>query len=84
MPWPATSHHEERARDLSNALELIEAPARQAATLRVVEHRPWPLFSLAGEHPGIWLFSLDASSRLAVEAGRRLYQNPLRISRSCE
>src|SRR2546423_5541719 len=26
--------------------------------------------------PGIWFFSLDASSRVAVEAGRRLYRLP--------
>lgn len=29
-----------------------------------------------GERPGIWFFSLDASSRLAVEAARRLYRLP--------
>jgi uncharacterized protein YqjF (DUF2071 family) len=28
------------------------------------------------EKPGIWFFSLDASSRLAVEAARRLYRLP--------
>jgi uncharacterized protein YqjF (DUF2071 family) len=28
------------------------------------------------ERPGIWFFSLDASSRLAVEAARRLYRLP--------
>lgn len=32
--------------------------------------------SHAGERPGIWFFSLDASSRLAVEAARRLYKLP--------
>jgi hypothetical protein len=133
--------------------ELLQAPARQAATLREVEHRPWPLpsgswlmaqtweellfahwrmpidrlrahlppelevdtfegeaflgitpfrvtnvrlrglpalprvssflelncrtyVSHGGEKPGIWFFSLDASSRLAVEAARRLYRLP--------
>jgi uncharacterized protein len=133
--------------------ELVEAPARQGATLRVTEHRPWPLpagswllaqtweqllfahwrvpverlrehlppeltvdthdgeawlgvtpfrvanlrfrglpplpylssflelncrtyVSHGGERPGIWFFSLDASSRLAVEAARRLYKLP--------
>jgi hypothetical protein len=30
----------------------------------------------AGERPGIWFFSLDASSRLAVEAARRNYKLP--------
>ena len=30
----------------------------------------------AGEKPGIWFFSLDASSRLAVEAARRTYRLP--------
>ena len=29
-----------------------------------------------GEKPGIWFFSLDASSRLGVEGGRRLYRLP--------
>lgn len=29
-----------------------------------------------GDRPGIWFFSLDASSRLAVEAARRLYRLP--------
>lgn len=29
-----------------------------------------------GDRPGIWFFSLDASSRLAVEAARRLYKLP--------
>jgi uncharacterized protein len=29
-----------------------------------------------GEKPGIWFFSLDASSRLAVEAARRTYRLP--------
>jgi uncharacterized protein len=29
-----------------------------------------------GEKPGIWFFSLDASSRFAVEAARRLYRLP--------
>jgi uncharacterized protein YqjF (DUF2071 family) len=28
------------------------------------------------DKPGIWFFSLDASSRLAVEAARRLYRLP--------
>ena len=32
--------------------------------------------SHAGEKPGIWFFSLDASSRLAVEAARRGYRLP--------
>jgi uncharacterized protein len=32
--------------------------------------------SCRGEKPGIWFFSLDASSRLAVEAARRLYKLP--------
>jgi uncharacterized protein len=30
----------------------------------------------AGEKPGIWFFSLDASSRLAVQAARRAYRLP--------
>jgi uncharacterized protein YqjF (DUF2071 family) len=30
----------------------------------------------AGGRPGIWFFSLDASSRLAVEAARRTYKLP--------
>jgi uncharacterized protein len=30
----------------------------------------------AGDKPGIWFFSLDASSRLAVEAARRTYRLP--------
>ena len=30
----------------------------------------------AGGKPGIWFFSLDAASRLAVEAARRLYRLP--------
>jgi hypothetical protein len=29
-----------------------------------------------GERPGVWFFSLDASSRLAVAAARRLYKLP--------
>lgn len=29
-----------------------------------------------GEKPGIWFFSLDASSRFAVEGARRLYKLP--------
>jgi uncharacterized protein YqjF (DUF2071 family) len=32
--------------------------------------------SHGGEKPGIWFFSLDASSRLGVEGGRRLYRLP--------
>lgn len=32
--------------------------------------------SHGGEKPGIWFFSLDASSRLAVEAARRTYRLP--------
>jgi uncharacterized protein YqjF (DUF2071 family) len=32
--------------------------------------------SAGGEKPGIWFFSLDASSRLAVEAARRTYKLP--------
>jgi len=137
---------------------VVEAPARQAATLDITEHRPWPLpssrwllaqtweqllfahwrvpverlrahlpaellqaglevdthegeawlgvtpfrttnlrfrgtpalprvssflelncrtyVSHGGKKPGIWFFSLDASSRLAVEAARRLYKLP--------
>ena len=31
-----------------------------------------------GDRPGIWFFSLDASSRLAVEAARRSYRLPYR------
>lgn len=134
-------------------LDFLEAPSRQAATLREVDHRPWPLaaggwaqaqtwedllfahwtvpvealrahlpdelevdtfdgeaylgltpfrvtnlrlrglpplplfssflelncrtcVSEGGEKPGIWFFSLDASSRLAVEGARRLYELP--------
>ena len=30
----------------------------------------------AGGKPGVWFFSLDASSRLAVEVGRRAYELP--------
>src|SRR4051794_10324633 len=30
----------------------------------------------AGDRPGIWFFSLDAASRLAVEAARRVYKLP--------
>jgi uncharacterized protein len=136
-----------------DAKELLNAPARQAATLQVTEHRPWPLpdrpwvmaqtwesllfahwqvpierlrphlpselevdtyegnaylgvtpfrvtnlrprglpplprvssflelncrtyVSYAGERPGIWFFSLDASSRFAVAAARRTYKLP--------
>ena len=29
-----------------------------------------------GDRPGIWFFSLDASSQVAVEAARRLYRLP--------
>ena len=138
---------------MDGLLDLVEAPARQGATLRVTDHRPWPLpagswvmaqtweqllfahwrvaiealrehlppelevdthdgeawlgvtpflvtnlrlrglppvpflssflelncrtyVSHGGEKPGIWFFSLDASSRLAVEAARRLYKLP--------
>ena len=132
--------------------DLLEAPSRQAATLDVVDHRPWPLprrswiqgqtwdhllfahwrvpeamlrehvpdelpldsfdgscwlgitpfrvnglrlratFPVPGlssflelnvrtyvtydDKPGIWFFSLDAESRLAVEAARRTYALP--------
>ena len=31
---------------------------------------------LAGDRPGIWFFSLDAASRLAVEVARRTYRLP--------
>ena len=34
------------------------------------------LVNAGGEKPGVWFFSLDASSRLAVEAARRLYELP--------
>jgi uncharacterized protein YqjF (DUF2071 family) len=138
---------------MDGLLDLVEAPARQGATLRVTDHRPWPLpagawvmaqtweqllfahwrvpiealrehlppelevdthdgeawlgvtpflvtnlrlrglppvpflssflelncrtyVSHGGDKPGIWFFSLDASSRLAVEAARRLYKLP--------
>jgi len=33
------------------------------------------------DRPGIWFFSLDASSRLAVEAARRTYRLPYRLAR---
>jgi uncharacterized protein len=133
--------------------ELLHAPSRQAATLEVTEHRPWPLpggswllaqtwesllfahwqvplellrphvpdeleldtyegdtylavvpFRLTnlrlrglpplpgvssflelncrtyvthgGQRPGVWFFSLDASSRLAVATARRTYKLP--------
>jgi uncharacterized protein YqjF (DUF2071 family) len=138
-------------------LSLLEAPARQAATLNETEHRPWPLpknrwiqaqtweellfahwqvdvhavraelppvlevdtfegraylgvtpFRVANLRPrgvppvpllssflelncrtyvsyngkpGIWFFSLDASSRLAVEAAKRLYKLPYHLAR---
>jgi uncharacterized protein YqjF (DUF2071 family) len=35
----------------------------------------------AEEKPGIWFFSLDASSRLAVEAARRTYRLPYFVAR---
>ncbi len=133
-------------------LDLVEAPARQSASLEATEHRPWPLpggswimgqtweellfahwrapadalrahlpdsleldlyqdeawlgvtpfrvtglrarglpplpfvssflelntrtYVTAGGKPGIWFFSLDASSELAVEAARRGYKLP--------
>jgi uncharacterized protein YqjF (DUF2071 family) len=134
-------------------VSFLDAPARQAATLRETGHRPWPLpeggwaqaqtweqllfahwpvplealrahvpagldldtyegraylgltpfkvtnlrlrglppvpvfssflelncrtyVSQGGEKPGIWFFSLDASSRFAVEGARRLYKLP--------
>jgi uncharacterized protein YqjF (DUF2071 family) len=31
-----------------------------------------------GDRPGIWFFSLDASSRVAVETARRIYRLPYR------
>jgi uncharacterized protein YqjF (DUF2071 family) len=34
-----------------------------------------------GDRPGIWFFSLDASSRLAVETARRTYKLPYRNAR---
>ena len=34
-----------------------------------------------GDRAGIWFFSLDASSRLAVEAARRTYRLPYRYAR---
>ena len=34
-----------------------------------------------GDRPGIWFFSLDASSLLAVEAARRMYKLPYRHAR---
>ena len=37
--------------------------------------------SHGGEKPGIWFFSLDASSRLAVEGARRLYELPYFLAR---
>jgi uncharacterized protein YqjF (DUF2071 family) len=37
--------------------------------------------SHGGEKPGIWFFSLDASSRLAVEGARRLYRLPYFLAR---
>jgi uncharacterized protein YqjF (DUF2071 family) len=33
------------------------------------------------DRPGIWFFSLDASSRFAVEAARRTYRLPYRAAR---
>jgi uncharacterized protein YqjF (DUF2071 family) len=135
-----------------DGFDLIQAPARQSATLGETRHRPWPLperawlmgqtwhdllfahwaveaeqleallppglaldrfegqaylgltpfrlsglrirgtlplprlssflelnvrtYVTAGGKPGIWFFSLDAASRLAVEAARRLYHLP--------
>lgn len=35
-----------------------------------------------GEKPGIWFFSLDASSRAAVAAARRVYRLPYRRARA--
>jgi len=138
---------------MKGPLDLLDASARQAATLQELDHRPWPLpaggwsmgqtweellfahwvvpvealrahlppalevdtfagdaylgitpfrvsglrlrglppvpvlssflelncrtyVSHGGEKPGIWFFSLDASSRLAVEGARRLYKLP--------
>ncbi len=137
--------------------DFLAVPARQAAVLEVVDHRPWPLLSSSwiqaqtwehllfahwrvpeealrahvpeqlalesfdGSHwlgvtpfrisglrlrgtfpvprlssflelnvrtyvtyedkPGIWFFSLDAESRLAVEAARRLYRLPYHHAR---
>jgi uncharacterized protein YqjF (DUF2071 family) len=134
------------------AIDLLEAPARQAASLDETAHRPWPLpggswlmgqswenllfahwrvradavrrlvpaeleleehdgsawlgitpfvltgfrlrgtlplprvstfpelnvrtYVTAGDRPGIWFFSLDTSSRVAVEAARRAYRLP--------
>jgi hypothetical protein len=140
-----------------SVLDLLTAPARQAATLRETEHRPWPLppgswlmaqtwedllfahwrvpyealrpllppdleldsfdgscwlgltpfvlrnlrlrgtlpvpgvssfpelnvrtYATAGGKPGIWFFSLDAASPVAVEAARRLYRLPYHRAR---
>jgi len=141
-----------RSGEISNLVDFVETPARQASTLQETEHRPWALprrgwvmgqtwddllfahyrvplgqlrehvpegldvqehsgsgwlgvtpFVITGlrargtfplplvssflelnvrtyvtrdDRPGIWFFSLDASSQLAVEAARRLYRLP--------
>src|SRR5712691_5372284 len=140
-----------------SALDFLSASARQAAGLRELDHRPWPLpagswrmgqcwedllfahsrvseaavralvpealeidtfdgsawvgvtpfrisclrlrgtlplpyvssflelnvrtYVTAGEKPGIWFFSLDAESQLAVKAARRAYQLPYHRAR---
>ena len=64
----------------------------RVAGLRLHGAPPLPLFSSFyelncrtyvrhGDRPGIWFFSLDASSRLAVEAARRTYRLPYRWAR---
>ena len=64
----------------------------RVAGLRVRGALPLPLLSSFlelncrtyvrhGDRPGIWFFSLDASSRLAVEAARRGYKLPYRHAR---
>src|SRR5829696_10558956 len=42
-PFSRQSRENRRCGAISSALDLLHAPARQAATLQETEHRPWPL-----------------------------------------
>ena len=56
------------------------APARHAADpgrLALARAERAHVCRGADGKPGIWFFSLDVSSRLAVEAARRMYQLPV-------
>ena len=87
VPFLATALRKETPRVRLNvvlALAMIRDPRGLPALPRIgiFPELNVRTYVVAENRPGVWFFSLDAPSRLAVELGRRLFHLPYRRARA--